>query len=242
MFQTFDSAIAAERRRWPTLASFALESLFLAMLLAIPLVKPDVLPALKIGEPITAPYSEPPRAIEVVDSRIERRPLSLEPAIDNSFRAPSRIPIHTDMTPDSPRPSVDNYGPPGRHVPGSVPGFASPTPLLNDILTKAHPAVVLSKEPLKVLRVSNLSEGMLLKRVQPIYPQPARITHTQGTVVLSALINKQGEIEHLQVISGHPLLVQAAIDAVKEWRYRPYLLNGAPVDVETRISVVFSMQ
>ena len=82
-------------------------------------------------------------------------------------------------------------------------------------------------------------EGNLLYRVQPDYPSLARLTHTQGAVVLHAVISRQGTIENLQVVSGPPLLMKAAIDAVQRWRYRPYLLNGEPVEVETEITVNF---
>jgi protein TonB len=86
-----------------------------------------------------------------------------------------------------------------------------------------------------------MSEGDLIRKVQPSYPPLARAARIQGTVLLQALISKQGTIEHLQLISGHPMLVQAAMDAVRQWRYRPYVLNGEPVEVETQITVNFSL-
>lgn len=75
----------------------------------------------------------------------------------------------------------------------------------------------------------------------PTYPSLARAARIEGTVVLQAIISKQGTIENLKVVSGHPMLVQAAIDAVREWRYRPYILNNEPVEVETQITVNFSL-
>jgi protein TonB len=77
--------------------------------------------------------------------------------------------------------------------------------------------------------------------VQPAYPPLARSARIQGTVVLQAVISKQGTIENLSVLSGHPMLVQAALDAVRHWRYRPYILNSEPVEVETQITVNFSL-
>jgi protein TonB len=88
---------------------------------------------------------------------------------------------------------------------------------------------------------SGVSQGYLLRQVRPVYPPMAIATRVQGTVVLSALISRAGEIENLRVLSGHPLLITAAIEAVKRWRYRPYLLNGDPVEVETQITVTFSL-
>ena len=82
---------------------------------------------------------------------------------------------------------------------------------------------------------------MLIKRVLPIYPAVARAARIQGTVVLQAEINKEGNIENLQMVSGHPLLVSAAMEAVKQWRYKPYVLNGEPVAVDTQIQVNFML-
>jgi protein TonB len=82
---------------------------------------------------------------------------------------------------------------------------------------------------------------MLVHRVEPTYPQIARTARISGSVVLTAVIAKDGQIENLTLVSGHPMLAPAAIDAVKQWRYRPYLLNGEPVEVETTITVMFQL-
>jgi protein TonB len=95
--------------------------------------------------------------------------------------------------------------------------------------------------PTRAIRASSLLEGNLIRRVQPVYPPLARNVRVQGAVVLSAVISKDGAIENLQVLSGHPLLVQAAIEAVRQWRYRPYILNSEPVEVETQITVNFTL-
>ena len=84
-------------------------------------------------------------------------------------------------------------------------------------------------------------DGLLLRRVQPDYPIAAKRIRVQGAVEIVALISREGMIEHLQVVSGHPMLIRAALDAVKQWRYRPYVLNGDPIEVETRITVNFSL-
>jgi protein TonB len=91
----------------------------------------------------------------------------------------------------------------------------------------------------KPLRVSTLSEANLLHRVQPIYPPIAHQAGIHGAVELRALISKAGTIENLVVVSGHPMLVRSAIEAVRQWRYRPYLLNNEPIEVETEITVNF---
>ena len=84
-----------------------------------------------------------------------------------------------------------------------------------------------------------MMEGNLIHRVQPAYPPLARQARIQGPVVLRAVINRDGAIENLQVISGHPMLAPAAVEAVRQWRYRPYYLNNSPVEVETQVTVNF---
>jgi protein TonB len=86
-----------------------------------------------------------------------------------------------------------------------------------------------------------MMEGNLIYRVQPIYPALARAARVQGQVVIRAVISRNGTIENLQTISGHPMLVGAALDAVRQWRYRPFILNGDPVEVETQVTVNFSL-
>jgi protein TonB len=94
-------------------------------------------------------------------------------------------------------------------------------------------------KPSKPLVVSELGEGMLLHKVQPIYPAPARAVGVHGSVELRAVIGKDGTIKNLEVVSGHPFLARAAVEAVRQWRYRPYLLNHEPIEVETEITVNF---
>jgi protein TonB len=86
-----------------------------------------------------------------------------------------------------------------------------------------------------------VTAASLINRVQPVYPPLARQTRISGTVRLHAIISKSGGVQQLEVLSGHPLLVQAALDAVKQWRYRPTTLNGEPVEVDTTIDVIFSL-
>jgi len=91
------------------------------------------------------------------------------------------------------------------------------------------------------LRISHMSEGDVVRKILPVYPPLARSARIQGQVVLQAVISKQGVIENLKLMSGHPMLVPAAIEAVRQWRYRPYVLNNEPVEVETQITVNFSL-
>ena len=86
-----------------------------------------------------------------------------------------------------------------------------------------------------------MQAARLVNKVTPLYPPLARQTRISGTVRLHAIIGKNGGVEQLQVVSGHPLLVQSALDAVRQWRYQPTLLNGDPVEVDTEIDVIFSL-
>lgn len=93
--------------------------------------------------------------------------------------------------------------------------------------------------PTKVRVSSGVQAALLLKRVAPQYPERAREEHIQGTVLLLATISQHGDVSELAVISGDPALVKAALKAVKKWKYKPYLLQGHPVEVETQIQVNF---
>ena len=95
--------------------------------------------------------------------------------------------------------------------------------------------------PKKVSISAGVMTGMLIQKTQPVYPPIAKAARVSGTVVLQATISKAGTIENLHVISGPAMLQQAAMDAVKSWRYRPYLLNNEPVEVETTVNVIFTL-
>ena len=96
--------------------------------------------------------------------------------------------------------------------------------------------------PQRVRVSSGVSQGLLIGKVAPEYPEDAREKHIQGTVILQARIDKEGNVVGLDLISGHPMLAPAAIEAVRQWKYRPYLLNGTPVEVDTQVQVNFVLQ
>jgi protein TonB len=121
-------------------------------------------------------------------------------------------------------------GVPGGSAGGVIGGILSSTP------------VAVPKVSVQRVRVSTgVSTGLLIKKVQPNYPPLARQARIQGQVVLQAEISKEGTIQNLQLVSGHPMLAPAAIEAVKQWRYKPYLLNGEAVAVETQVVVNFTL-
>ena len=130
-------------------------------------------------------------------------------------------------------------------VPGGVFGRLSGS-LLNQVVSTASTAPGLAKKaeavPVKRIRLaSRVVEANLIHDVPPQYPQEAGRARIEGTVVLMAVIGKDGRVEDVRVESGLPLLAQAAIDAVKQWRYKPYLVDGEPVEVDSRITINFNL-
>ncbi len=126
---------------------------------------------------------------------------------------------------------------PGPDIPWTTDSSAVPTIGVGD---RVGPTVVLDLPTVrKPLAISHMDEGMLLNKIIPEYPIIAIRAGVQGEVTLHAIIGRDGSIESLSVIKGHPLLINAAKDAVRQWQYRPYVLNGEPIEVETYIVVNF---
>src|SRR5512146_1463492 len=159
--------------------------------------------------------------------------------VNGELLAPSRIPKEVKMIKEEePPPSMSGVV---GGVVGGVPGGQMGGVIGSLLSTSAHPSAPVVAVP-KRLRVSTgISEGLLMHKVEPLYPIIAQRAHVQGTVELKAIISKEGTIQNLQLVKGHPLLVSAAIDAVKQWRYRPYILNGEPIEVETTVLVNFHL-
>ena len=108
-------------------------------------------------------------------------------------------------------------------------------------LIAAASLAVAQAVPQRVRVGSGFEHGLLVKKVQPVYPAEAKAQHIQGMVVLKVIVDKEGNVANLEVVSGHPMLVPPAIEAVKQWKYKPYLLNGAPVEVETQVTVNYTL-
>jgi len=230
-----DSAASRGRRGWSTLLSYALELIFLAIVLTLPLLRSVALPGIApphifiaVGPPEAQTSNPTPHSGGT--HLYSTRPVML-------LHAPVHVPIgvHPPQNADT------TASPPGPYVPGlNANGDSAMMAVLSNP-SRAVPLAMPSRPrvtgPVKVS--SGVSSGFLLHDVKPVYPPLAVATHTQGAVVLAAVIDRNGTIAKLRVVSGHPLLVRAAIDAVSQWRYRPYLLNGEPVEVETQITVNF---
>ncbi|MHB8216100.1 MAG: energy transducer TonB [Candidatus Sulfotelmatobacter sp.] len=224
------------RRGWMTLTSFGLQALAVGVLLVLPLLRPTGLPSLRqLSTPISLgqPMEEPPVAM-TREGTNSTAPNTAEGII----RTPSRIP--KGIAPDG-GDTPPQLGVAGPAISGMGPG--DPSGVRNLFENGSRP-ILPAVRPLPTagpVRISHMSEGNLIYKVQPAYPALARAARIQGAVVLQAVISKQGAIENLKVLTGQPMLVPAAIEAVRQWRYRPYILNDQPVEVETQITVNFSL-
>jgi protein TonB len=228
---------AHSRHGWTTILSFAVQTVAIAALVLSPLFYTQALPGIvTFGPLIGPPPGEPAHAAS--NERRSRRASTSE-VIGSTVREPIHIrkgvaEIHDQA---SPEPIVDN----GFAVPGATGSREAGMQIMSLLATPPKPPV----PPLPVTRriqvSGGVSQGFLIQQVRPAYPALAIAARVQGPVILNALISRGGTIENLRVVSGHPMLAQAAIEAVRQWRYRPYLLNGEPVEVETQITVNFTL-
>jgi protein TonB len=221
------------KRGATTFISFLLEFLFLGVLVLLPLIFTEALPTKQLMTLLTAP-PPPPAAAPVIVKKVQTE-------LDNGqLRTPTAIPKKIQMIKeDEPPPSAGPAGVVGG-VPGGVPGGAMGG-VLGSVMSSVPTAVPKAATPQRVRVSQGVSQGLLMKKVTPQYPPLAKQARIQGVVVLQALIGKDGSIQNLHVVSGHPMLTNAALEAVKEWKYKPYYLNGEPVEVETTINVNFSL-
>jgi periplasmic protein TonB len=222
-------------KRWPMATAFTLEIVIAAVLVIVPLVSTGVIPL-----PAHAAIFAPPLK-EVPLERVKPEPS--HSTAHNS--APTAAASETAVILVSDHPSL-LYG---KRV-DTTTNREDAKPGSPDLAKNDFPVELIGKDrgprvksgPENGRVVSNLSEGRLINRVEPIYPKPAALAGVQGEVKLHAIVSRNGKIISLNVISGHPLLVQAALDAVSQWRYRPYYLNGEAVEVETFITVNFKRE
>ena len=223
------------RRGWITLTSFGVQSAVIGLLLLIPLIATVGLPSSRILQPPTSFASPtPPPRIE----RQQSTTLVQSNLANNVLIIPSSIPTHIAILDEIQPPPQVNYGT-GSGVPGGTGDMRGVFSGLGSARIPVTPLAPLPAANVHPLRISSMLEGSLIHRVQPVYPRPARNMRVQGPVVLAAVIGKEGTIENLRLISGHPMLVPAAITAVSQWRYKPYILNGEAIEVETQITVNF---
>jgi periplasmic protein TonB len=225
------------RQRSATVVSFVIQSLMIGVLVLIPLIYTEALPKQQlmtflVAPPPPPPPPPPPAATPARVVKIETE------VVQGQLRQPTKIPEKVEIVNEQEAPPpvgamgvVGGIGGEGGAMGGVIGGIISSTPV-------AVPKAVV---PQKVRVSQGVAEGLLVHQVRPNYPPLARQARVQGAVVLQAVISKDGTIQNLRVVSGHPMLVQSALDAVKQWRYKPYFLNGEPVEVETSITVNFTL-
>jgi protein TonB len=228
------------RKGWAIALSFWLQVFVVCMLILIPLVYTHALPSAQLRSMLTAPApppnpaSKPPteaKAQRVVVSRAFHATALVAPVV-----IPKRVNDIDEMpAPDVGRPSsaVPASGPTNSSIGGDLFGTGAEPP------PPASPAKNAVSGPMRIGGI--VAEANLIRKIQPTYPPLAKAARVQGTVEFTATISKEGNIEHLQLVRGHPLLVEAARQAVLEWKYRPTLLNGQPVEVITDILVNFRL-
>jgi protein TonB len=225
------SPASPRRRRWPMATAFTFQMLVAGALVAVPLLSAGVIPLTSPSMPVPISYDKP--AAEPHDRRPAGGPATGHPVHVREIVTMSGA--HPKLTwgeatrgkessdPD-PRPCFDSH---------CVDNPTGPPKLFSD-----GPTIV-PKRPDGPVRMSRMDPGMLINRVVPEYPTIAVHSGIQGEVKLHAIIARDGTIQSLSVISGHPMLIRAAMDAVQQWKYRPYVLNGEPVEVDTYITVNF---
>ena len=227
-----------ERRSWTTLTSFGLQIVIIGVLLLIPLLSTVGLPSLRVLKPPLELGGSPPplRRIEQ-----QQRPTIVRSNFaDDVLMAPRSIPPTVQILNETEPPPQVSYNPdPGVYggTGGSKDGIWKS---LSESLNRSTPMPVAPPPTIKrEFVVSKMLQGSLIRKVEPKYPPLAITARIQGQVLLAAVISKSGTIENLKLVSGPPMLVGAAIDAVRQWQYRPYILNDEVIEVETQITVNF---
>jgi protein TonB len=249
--QTFVDGVGRTNKSWTVMLSFVGQIALIGVAVIIPLIYTDVLPATSLQMLLVAPPPPPPPP----PPPAQAPPVKVVKVIPRQFdagklMAPKVVPkeIAVIREEELPPPSSGVGGVVGgvsggvaggvgggvlSGIIGAVPTAAPPPP----------PPAAPKKEaaPQRIKVGGNVQAAMVVKRVQPVYPQLAKSARVSGVVHLAAIIAKDGTIQELHSLGGPALLITAAMDAVKQWVYRPTLLNGEPVQVETTIDVNFTL-
>jgi periplasmic protein TonB len=237
--EVFHSLVATgnfqPRSRWSTVGAIAFELLLVVAAIVIPLFNTDPLPKI---ERVTPLYLPPLAAGSNVPKVQAPKP--------RSTYSPSSLAIHVPVkSQETPRSSDVTTGAVVGGVPGGVVG-GIPGAIFNgdSVAIGSMPVLAKAPPPAPVKRVrlaARVAEANLIHDVPPQYPAEAGRERIEGAVVLMAVIGKDGSVRDVRVESGLPVLAQAAIDAVKQWRYKPYMINGEPVEVDSRITINFTL-
>ncbi len=226
---------ARPRNLWAAAGSLTFQLVLLAAVVVIPLFHTDILPK---REMLTTLYLQPPAAAPIATSLRTPTPTSTYTPTSTAISAP------VNKTQEAPPTLAGTVGGVVGGVPGGVIGGV-PGGMLNEVLgRRGVPVLAKAPEPTPIKRIrlaQRIVEANLIHDVTPTYPPEAGRARIEGTVVLLAVIGKDGRVLDVRVESGLPILAQAAMDAVKQWCYRPYLLNGEPVEVDSRITINFTL-
>ena len=219
--------------------AYAVEAVVVGTLVLAPLINTLALPRFSFLSPVPLLGSRPPRP---VGQRVKASPHLSPDLLHSRITIPPNIPVIHDLVQPSQEPISTGPWIPG--IPegyGGGGGFNPVGASATNVLPPAPP-VVHAEPQQRMLRLSRpIVDAKAVYQPKPVYPQLAITSHIQGTVELQAIIGKDGRIQDLKVLSGHPILVRAALEAVKTWRYQPTLLNDEPVDVLTEIDVNFKL-
>ena len=231
------------RRSLTTSLSFGVQGLLVGVVVVIPLFIPQALPQQHLTTFLVTPPPPPPPgsriAVKFPRTVSQKKVSEIE---DGRLRTPTAIPNKIAMVQEeAPPPLVAGVM---GGVPGGVPG-GTPGGVLGGVLGNPLPPIVpkvVTPPPQKLRLSSGVAEGNLIRRVDPPYPPLARQARIEGVVKLHATISKDGSIDSLRVVSGHKmLLTQEVLQAVRQWRFKPALLNGEPWEAEAEISIVFKI-
>lgn len=238
--------VQRKRKFFATSTSFAVNILAILLMVAVPLMFTEELPKAQLLTFLVAPPPPPPPPPPAAAAAVKIVKVIQTDLLNNgSLRTPSRIPQKIQMIKEdeAPPPMAASGGVVGG-VPGGIPG-GQLGGVIGSVISSSNSLAAVPKfiptAPTRVRISAGVTKGLLIHRVEPTYPTLARAARVQGDVILSAVIDGNGQITNLQLVSGHPMLVPAALSAVREWRYKPYLLNGQPVEVETTITVIFTL-
>ena len=223
------------RSKWTAIGSLLLQSLLLIAVILLPEIYPEALPRQALSRLLVAPpppSSAPATSSPHIPAASRVRTISLLDALT----APSHIPLQANL-------GVRDTGPGPSGSSTIIGAMDDGVPAgLNDIVGQPAGRPVVPAAVPKVVRVSSgVAAGLLLEPIRPTYPAIAKQARVQGTVVVQATISREGTIENVRAASGPPLLQAAALAAVRSARYKPFMLNGQPVEVETTINVIFSL-
>ncbi len=234
---------AAGKKTGALAASLTAQTLMVGALIAIPLIYGDKLPDVRLFIPLSLPLPPPrplPRQEQTQRTSSSSRASYAPPKIYTPTHIADLSKLSDVAFVEAP-PALGNASDNG--VPGGTGSSQTLNPFLRETIPQAKAAVVEAPpKPTKPISVgTGVQAAKVVKKVIPDYPVLARQARVSGTVRLLGIIAKDGTIQQLQVVSGHPLLVKAALDAVRQWIYRPTLLNGQAVEVIAPIDVIFTL-